>query len=409
MGASGKYAPSVSAPAKAPIASTTPAPVASAKQATLYGPNGQKQVVDVGSTQASQLQSQGWGLTVGSYKSPIAPTITPSTNNPAPIVPQDNTLQSGQSYQILNPSDLTKYKPTDYTKNADGTIFLNSGVTPIAGTTKIVATPASPAVPDNPASGATSSQSMIDYMISIDPYLQDYFSDPANKAKFDTLDPALQSTFLQLIDVKQKNIAAGKIVNPDVTLEPAKMAEFLQTAKDQLDPYYQEQLKNAEGNLTTSIQRLQDDYNTSIGRSQDTFKQNLGTQAESEAQAGLTYGSERGVRLSRTVQNENNALTDAATQNQRSLQDTATDAERSIGSTNLAGLGINYNTPTYTADANGYNSTGGRSLFTPSGNLTGSMQNEQTTNEILKQQQLAAAENAKRTADYNFQVNSINA
>jgi hypothetical protein len=354
MGASGKYAPSVSAPAKAPIASTTPAPVASAKQATLYGPNGQKQVVDVGSTQASQLQSQGWGLTVGSYK------------------------------------------------------------TPITGTTKTVATPTTPTAPTTPAtpdtpSGATSSQSMIDYMISIDPYLQDYFSDPANKAKFDTLDPALQSTFLQLIDVKQKNIAAGKIVNPDVTLEPDKMAEFLQTAKDQLDPYYQEQLKNAEGNLTTSIQRLQDDYNTSIGRSQDTFKQNLGTQAESEAQAGLTYGSERGVRLSRTVQNENNALTDAATQNQRSLQDTATDAERSIGSTNLAGLGINYNTPTYTADANGYTSTGARSLFTPAGNLTGSMANEQTTNEILKQQQLAAAENAKRTADYNFQVNSINA
>ena len=314
------------------------------QKATLYGPNGQKQVVDVGSTQASQLQSQGWGLTVGSYKAPISP------------VPSDNPTGS-----------------------------------------------------DNPASGATNSQSMIDYMISIDPYLQDYFSDPANKAKFDTLDPALQSTFLQLIDVKQKNIAAGKIVNPDVTLEPDKMAEFLQTAKDQLDPYYQEQLKNVEGDLTTSIQRLQDDYNTSIGRSQDTFKQNLGTQAESEAQAGLTYGSERGVRLGRTIENENNALADTAKSTQRSIQDIATADESSIGSSNLAGLGINYNTPTYTADANGYTSTGTRSLFTPAGNLTGSMANEETTNEILKQQQLAAAENAKRTADYNFQVNSINA
>ena len=333
MGASGKYVPPVVTPVK--TASTT-------QKATLYGPNGQKQVVDVGSTQASQLQSQGWGLTVGSYKAPISP------------VPSDNPTGS-----------------------------------------------------DNPASGATSSQSMIDYMISIDPYLQDYFSDPANKAKFDTLDPALQSSFLQLIDVKQRNIAAGKIVNPDVTLEPDKMAEFLQTAKDQLDPYYQEQLRNIEGDLTTSIQRLQDDYNTSIGRSQDTFKQNLGTQAENEAQTGLTYGSERGVRLGRTIQNENNALTDAATQNQRSIQDTATTAERSIGSSNLAGLGINYNTPTYTAGENGYASVGTRSLFTPVGNLVGSIPNEQTTNEILRQQQLAQDENARRTADYNFQISNL--
>lgn len=39
-------------------------------KATLYGPNGTSEIVDVGSARASELQSQGWGLTAGSYKAP---------------------------------------------------------------------------------------------------------------------------------------------------------------------------------------------------------------------------------------------------------------------------------------------------------------------------------------------------
>jgi hypothetical protein len=63
------------APAPAPtLAPVTPAPAQTVKQATLYGPNGQKKVVSVGSSDASQLQSQGWGLTEGSYKAPAAVT-----------------------------------------------------------------------------------------------------------------------------------------------------------------------------------------------------------------------------------------------------------------------------------------------------------------------------------------------
>ncbi len=101
----------VSPPAtKAPVA-TTPAakpsqPVAApaakpsqaaptTKKATLYGPpDSQPVVVDVGSAQASQLQSQGWGLTKGSYKAPVqqqastptsTPTISPAVQDTASL------------------------------------------------------------------------------------------------------------------------------------------------------------------------------------------------------------------------------------------------------------------------------------------------------------------------------------
>lgn len=49
------------------------------KQATLYGPNGSKETVDVGSSRAAELQKQGWGLTAGSYKAPAKATTTSST------------------------------------------------------------------------------------------------------------------------------------------------------------------------------------------------------------------------------------------------------------------------------------------------------------------------------------------
>jgi len=55
--------------------------------ATLYGPNNTKKVVKTGSTQASDLQSQGWGLTSGSYKAPT----TPEAPVAPPVVPQPTT------------------------------------------------------------------------------------------------------------------------------------------------------------------------------------------------------------------------------------------------------------------------------------------------------------------------------
>lgn len=48
-------------------------------KATLYGPNGQKEAVDVGSQRASTLQSQGWGLTPGSYKAPTSANTKKAT------------------------------------------------------------------------------------------------------------------------------------------------------------------------------------------------------------------------------------------------------------------------------------------------------------------------------------------
>lgn len=62
---------------------------------------------------------------------------TPYTGPGAMAASQGGVPQGEQKkYQVLNPEALKKYKPSEVTKQADGSITLNPGVTPIPGTTK---------------------------------------------------------------------------------------------------------------------------------------------------------------------------------------------------------------------------------------------------------------------------------
>lgn len=241
--------------------------------------------------------------------------------------------------------------------------------------------------------------SLLNQMIQLDPFLAEQLKDPAKKAMFDRLDPALQSTYLQLLKTVGQSIEAGKVVNPNIEIEPSKVQEFLDQAKLEIDPYYSEVISNYSQDLKISLDRMKEDYQKTIVRAEDTFKQNLGVQAENEAQAGLTYGSERGVRLNRSITDANNVLGDAATGLARANQDAAIAAERKIGSSAFNNLGLSYGATEYGASQNGFAAKGTRSLFNPAGNLMGELPKMRTSDEIIRQNELIAAERAKRIMD----------
>lgn len=67
------------------------------KKATLYGPNGQKEVVDVGSARASQLQSQGWGLSAQA-SAPV--TGQPGINYDKYRDPKTGKIMTPEEYAI---------------------------------------------------------------------------------------------------------------------------------------------------------------------------------------------------------------------------------------------------------------------------------------------------------------------
>lgn len=88
-------APIFTGPATVAAAATaTPA----VKKATLYGPNGQKEIVDVGSQRASQLQSQGWVLSASAVK----PTVNqiPGVNYDKYRDPKTGEVMTPEQYAI---------------------------------------------------------------------------------------------------------------------------------------------------------------------------------------------------------------------------------------------------------------------------------------------------------------------
>lgn len=73
--------------------------------ATLYGPDGKKIVVKVGSSDASNLQSQGWGLTPGSYK----PSIEKKQEVPSEATgSQEGTQEGAQGKEKEKPKDYSQ-------------------------------------------------------------------------------------------------------------------------------------------------------------------------------------------------------------------------------------------------------------------------------------------------------------
>jgi len=120
-----------------------------------------------------------------------------------------NTGQSTEpKYQILNLASMAKYKPSEYTRQSDGSVILNPGVKPIDGTVKNITPMPGSATPINPTeftqfpkanidtgfeelpsnqptdnqpsdnqTGGVADLSMYDTFINNDPFLKEQFQD----------------------------------------------------------------------------------------------------------------------------------------------------------------------------------------------------------------------------------------
>jgi len=235
-------------------------------------------------------------------------------------------------------------------------------------------------------------------LINQDPFLAEQFKDPAKLALFQGMPAALQDTYLQVLKQLQVTIEAGNVINPDIDLSPEKVAEFLQQATSELDPYYQEQIGFYKQDLDISLQRMQEDFNKNISRGEDTFKEGLLNQAENEAQSGTAFSSGRQDRVSKTIKAGQQGIDDLVTQAARSAQDFGIGAERALGSANIPNIG-GFNT--YNVTDQGFSQSGNRNLFTPQGNLLGSIPKQRTVDISNRQGQLINAEKNQRILDFS--------
>jgi peptidoglycan hydrolase-like protein with peptidoglycan-binding domain len=252
--------------------------------------------------------------------------------------------------------------------------------------------------PASQVPGQDASSAFLDELISLNPFIQDQLKDPATKAKFDALPAELKPAYYQLLDQLGKSIETGQMVNPDIEITPAQLAEFTTKATAELDPYYQEQIGLIRRDLETSLSRIQEDFQREAQRAQEPFKQTLAQQSETEALAGTTFGSERANRERRLVLRQQQALDDALRASLRSGQDIGSQAERQIGSSAVAGVS-NPLLSSFQVSPQGFSQGARQISFTPQGNLLGTLPKSREVAIQGRTTQLEEAERRNRILD----------
>lgn len=226
--------------------------------------------------------------------------------------------------------------------------------------------------------GQDDSGGMWDQYLEDNPFLAEQFEDEKYKQMFKSFPDEFKNMYIMLAGLQKDKIEAGQVINPDIQMTPAEVTKLLDQATTELEPHFQEQMNFVRKDLDTSLQRLQADYQKNVQRAEDPFKERLADQAESEAQSGTAFSSERAKREQRIVTDQQQRLDDSLEGTLRAGQDMAQGAERTLGSSNfgMSSPGVQQ----FQAGMGGFSSGGSRTIFTPQGNLMG---------DIPKQRQVA--------------------
>lgn len=203
-----------------------------------------------------------------------------------------------------------------------------------------------------------------------DPILNELFSDSAFSSEFDSWPPEFQQLFTKLLDSLDNARDAGNVVNPDIEITPEQADKFRRDAKIELDPFFQERLENFKQDFETSTQRLTEDFERGVRRAEEPFIQNLQAQAETEAQRGLTFGSERKRREQEAIQGQQRSIDDTGRNVERQFQDRGRQAERKIGSEAFADLDVPQ-VSQFNVNRGGFTPAGQSRRFIPQGKLLG--------------------------------------
>jgi hypothetical protein len=315
-------------------AAPTPAPApVQTQKATLYGPGGQAQVVDVGSGQASQLQSQGWGLTQNSYKATVAAPSTPT----APSVSTNWTAyrKAGQGqYEVISNGNVigTYADPTDASNAAQAagpyvgsfgsmsTSEISAWAASAAGQERIKNLPAAvkPPTPTAP----TSSTAGVDQT---------------------GWTQAMTETYSALTDYIKTLTDQGKRVNPNVTIDQATIDKFMTQAKSELDPYYSSVFGQAQTDIQRQMQKYGEDYQAQEKNLGQEYGQALEQTQESYARRGLGFSSERDKAEQLLADRAQSGLSSLQQNATRQAEEYGSAAASTFGSRNLPSS-FNFNT-----------------------------------------------------------------
>lgn len=309
-----------------------------------------------------------------SYKPAPAPTPAPTPTTPAPSNGGMVTIQFAGTTNTVPVGDLSYWKSRGWTEagsTAQASPPAPSTANAPAQNPSPSGTPQPQATPSVDQSGWT--QSMKDAYDAISGYV-------------DTL--------------KQQ----GKVVNPNITIDDVTIKRFTDQAKAELAPFYKQTFDQADADIRKSIEQIKQDFGTQQRDLSQAFGQQLESTQQNFADRGLTFSSQRDTAEQKLAQDYNERAQAAAEAASRQAGSVGTQAERTLGSSNLPSLDTTVQTGSAVLGKPGVygftQNTGSRSLFTPVGNQTGSLERQKLFDEQQRVNELTANERQLRASQY---------
>lgn len=315
----------------------------------------------------------GW-TQVGGGTSPVAPAAPVAQPTPTSI-PFKSGLSSAQqqSIQQLSQKPIASWTATDRTNWN----YATNGAPPPAGSS-----PVAPTIQAAPAPTPAASPSPSPSPKDVPP-------------GFETWPDSAKETYA-LNEQKVNDLAsAGKVVNPNITIDQATIDRFVSQARAELEPYYKQTFAQLDTDLKTAVQKQKDEYGNAIRDIGLTYGKGLETTQQNYANRGLEFSSDRAKSEQEIKDEAARKVEEAAKATQQNVQSIGTDAERKLGSSlmpNLGTLETGYSMQSGPGQYGLGSAMGSRSLFSATPGTTGTLERQRLFEEESRKNELISNE-----------------
>lgn len=194
--------------------------------------------------------------------------------------------------------------------------------------------------------------------------------------KYKTGNSSIDAVLGQMYSYIQNNIASGKQLNPDLTINNNTIQQFINQAHAEIDPYYASQLGAIKDDLIANLTDTAKAYEDTAKQEALKFKQSISASQESAAGAGLAFSGSRALGEQQATEAEQSTLNLDQIRAASDAAAKARTAESQIGTAGVSGISMP-SLPSYSAlvDSSGGSVVAGgtQSYFTPGGGSAGTV------------------------------------
>ncbi len=218
-----------------------------------------------------------------------------------------------------------------------------------------------------------------------------------------TGDPILDDTLRELQTFIKAQQDAGLKINEALNFDQNTLDKFLETAKKQVHPFYQQQIDAIKADVLRTAPQILQNYGNDVEKARAEFESGLGKAREGYADSGLAFSGQRGAgeRGMEAEQNRNLQTLNQGYGNK--LYDLGRTAEQKIGADNTPSLGSLANYSANLSGNGGFTLVGSSTPYTSGGYNTGSLQRDEAADIEARNQALkkTASESVVAGRDYS--------